>query len=90
MIGNEFITDYNQACQELGFPEFKIILNSEYVAYLKETDSLDDSISEIYNPNDMYATESPMGTVSFNIDKVLENCDKMVLSYLIEKTGLKI
>lgn len=89
-IGEEFIKDYNNKCLELGFPEFKIIPNSEYVEYLKNEGILDETISCLYSPDDKYVTSNPMGDVSFNENGILTNCNEMVLSHLLIDLGIKL
>jgi hypothetical protein len=89
-IGEEFIRDYNNKSMELGFPEFKIIPNSEYVEYLKNEGILEETISNLYNPDDKYVISDPMGDISFNEDAILSNCNKMILGNLLEEKGIKL
>lgn len=89
-IGEEFINDYNKKCEELGFPEFKIIPNSVYVEYLKNEGILEETISNLYNPNDKYVMSDPMGDISFNEDTILSNCNKMILDNLLEEKEIKL
>jgi hypothetical protein len=89
-IGEEFINDYNKKCEELGFPEFKIIPNSEYVEYLKNEGILDETISCFYSPDDKYVTSNPMGDISFNENGILTNCNEMILGNLLEEKEIKL